>query len=130
MNTSYTIAVIAFFCIFSLLGCKHKNSADVCDNLVTNSFCIRNHALAIERDSTIQICGVLWRLNHCSPDLSVLITSTQPNAPEMAAVIQFLDSIYGEHEEVEPLRFCWDGLTLRRLNTEEGGTCILIHDRE
>ena len=120
MNTSYTIAVIASFCIFSLLGCKHKNSADVYDKIVTDSFCIRNHALAIERDSTIQICDVLWRLNHCSPDLSVLVTS----------VIQFLDSIYGEHEEVEPLHFCWDGLTLRRLHTEEGGTCILIHDRE
>lgn len=86
--------------------------------------------MAIERDSTIQICDVSWRLNHCSTDLFVLITSTQPDAPEMAAVIQFLDSIYGEHEEVEPLRFCWNGLTLRRFHTEEGGTCILIHDRE
>lgn len=130
MNKLYAIAVIAPLCLVSLLGCKHKNSADVCDKTVTDSFRIRNHAFAIERDSTIQICGVQWRLNHCPPDLFVLITSVQPEAPEMATVIKFLDSIYGEHEEVEPSHFCWQGITLRTFRTDEGGTCILIHNRE
>ncbi len=68
-----------------------------------------------------------------------LITSTQPDDPNMKQVIDYLNSFYGEPEEDEPDNYWWrvgankgypNGkvIRLRPLHFEEGGTMLFIEN--
>ena len=125
-NKTWTYLVVLSLYIVTFLGCTPKNRGDVCDKEITDSIHIGNRAFAMSRDSIVQICDVRWRVNGHVGEPTFLVTTVQPDAPEMASVIQLIDSICGEHDEPEPLLFCWGmgDLRLRRVHTEEGGTLI------
>ena len=92
-------------------------------------------------DRIIQIGDVRWGIN-LMPNGIALLTSVQPDAPEMKQVIEYLNSIYGEPydgEDVYSMKWCtpYDTLNtyntpgctlvhLRRVHTEEGGTFLFF----
>ena len=68
-----------------------------------------------------------------------LITSTQPDDPNMKQVIDYLNSFYGEPEKDEPDNYHWGVggnedylvgkvIRLRPLHSEEGGTVLFIEN--
>ncbi len=92
-------------------------------------------------DSIIQILNVRWRENLMSGGI-VLMTSVQPDDPMMKQVVKYLTGIYGKPYENEedgydikwsssddPLNIFRPGCTLvhlRRIRSEEGGTCLIL----
>ena len=92
-------------------------------------------------DSIIQIVNVRWRVKLMSGAI-VLMTSVQPDDPKMKQVVKYLNSIYGKPYENEedgydikwsssddPLDIFRPGCTLvhlRRVRSEEGGTCLIF----
>ena len=95
-------------------------------------------------DSIIQIVNVRWRVNIKSNNI-VLMTSVQPDDPKMKQVVKYLTGIYGKPYEDEedgydikwsssddPLNIFRPGCTLvhlRRILSEEGGTCLIFQGR-
>ena len=92
-------------------------------------------------DSIIQIVNVRWRVNLMSGAI-VLLTSVQPDDPQMKLVDKYLNSIYGKPYEDEedgydikwsssndPIDIFKPGSTLVhlcRIRSEEGGTCLIF----
>ena len=92
-------------------------------------------------DNIIQIVDVRWRVNLMSGGI-VLMTSVQPNNPKMKHVVKYLTGIYGKpyEDEEDGYDIKWSssddlldifrpGCTLvhlRRIRSEEGGTCLIF----
>ena len=92
-------------------------------------------------DKIIQIVDVRWRVNLMSGGI-VLMTSVQPNNPKMKHVVKYLSGIYGKpyEDEEDGYDIKWSssddlldifrpGCTLvhlRRIRSEEGGTCLIF----
>lgn len=92
-------------------------------------------------DSIIQIVNVRWRVNLMSGAI-VLLTSVQPDDPQMKLVDKYLNSIYGKsyEDEEDGYDIKWSSsndpndifklgstlVHLRRIRSEEGGTCLIF----
>lgn len=140
-----------------LMGCENKRSQVVEKNIKDTIFFLGRpivdndsvyeqiSAIADEdemlsySDSVLQIGDVRWGINVRGPKLHIsLLTSVQPNTPEMKQVVQYLIGIYGEpfdncEGDDEYIDLIWpaynDSTTinqcsarLRRIKGEQGGT--------
>ena len=92
-------------------------------------------------DSIIQIGNVRWRINLMSGCI-VLMTSVQPDDPKMKQVVKYLTGIYGKpyEDEEDGYDIKWSSsddsldifrpdctlVHLRRIHSEEGGTCLIF----
>ena len=100
-----------------------------------------NDSMLSYRDNVLEIGEVGWGINIGGPRLHIsLLTSVQPEAPEMQQVVQYLIGIYGEpfdncEGDDEYIDLIWpaynDSTTinkgsarLRRIKGEEGGTVL------
>lgn len=93
-------------------------------------------------DSVLYIGKVGWRINYReSKNFILLITSVEPDTPQMEPVISYLKRLYGtpyEEDDVydikwsssnDPIDIFKPGSTLvhfRRIHSEEGGTCLIF----
>ena len=89
----------------------------------------------------IQIVDVRWRVNLMSGSI-VLMTSVQPDDPKMKQVVKYLTGIYGKpyEDEEDGYDIKWSSsddpldvfrpdctlVHLRRIRSEEGGTCLIF----
>ena len=84
-----------------------------------------------ENDSILQIGNVRWRLNLYNHDI-VLLTSVNPDAPQMLPVIQYINSIYGKPYDEYEDDYRWSSVNtlirLRRVRSDMGGS-VLFFDR-
>ena len=80
-------------------------------------------------DSILQIGDVRWRVN-IHEQYITLFTSTEPNAPQMLSVVNYLKSIYGEPDEAyeDEGDYRWTQVRLRRVRSEGGGSFLLFYN--
>ena len=80
-------------------------------------------------DSILQIGDVRWRVNIYEQYIT-LFTSTEPNAPQMLSVVNYLKSIYGEPDEAyeDEGDYRWTQVRLRRVRSEEGGSFLFFYN--
>ena len=92
-------------------------------------------------DKIIQIVNVRWQVNLMSGGI-VLMTSVQPDDPKMKQVVKYLTGIYGKpyEDEEDGYDIKWSSsddsldifrpdctlVHLRRIHSEEGGTCLIF----
>jgi SanA protein len=102
----------------------------------------KNDKMLSYNDSILQIADVRWRINLGLPSI-VLFTSTEPDAPEMKAVVKYITGIYGNpyDDEEDGYNIKWSSskdpndifmpgctlVKLRRVHSEEGGTFLIIN---
>jgi hypothetical protein len=151
--------ICILFTAFCLIGCENKTSK-ICNNtsqdtilflerpIVDNDSIYEQIAAIADEDemlsysdSVLKIGEVGWGINVGGPRLHItLLTSVQPEAPEMKQVVQYLIGIYGEpfdncEGDDEYIDLIWpaynDSTTinkgsarLRRIKGEEGGTVL------
>ena len=124
--------------LFSFLGKPIVVNDKICEQI--SAIAAQDKKLSYS-DSIIQILNVRWRVNLMSGGI-VLMTSVQPDDPMMKQVVKYLTGIYGKPYENEedgydikwsssddPLNIFRPGCTLvhlRRIRSEEGGTCLIL----
>ena len=102
----------------------------------------RKNEMLSYSDSVLYIGKVGWRINYReSKNFILLITSVEPDTPQMEPVISYLKRLCGtpyEEDDVydikwsssnDPIDIFKPGSTLvhlRRIRSEEGGTCLIF----
>lgn len=115
--------------------------------VINNSICEQIDAIAAQDpiltygDSILSIADVKWRIN-LMPKTIALMTSVQPDNPNMKKVVKYLNSIYGKpYDGEDEYSIKWSSspdsnnifnghctlVHLRRAHSEEGGTFLLFN---
>ena len=124
--------------LFSFFGKPIVINDNICEQI--SAIAAQDKKLSYN-DSIIQIVNVRWRVNLMSGGI-VLITSVQPDDPKMKQVVKYLNSIYGKpyQDEEDGYNIKWSSsddsldifrpdctlVHLRRIHSEEGGTCLIF----
>jgi len=115
--------------------------------VINNSICEQIDAIAAQDpiltygDSILSIADVKWRIN-LMPKTIALMTSVQPDDPNMKEVVKYLNSVYGKpYYGEDEYSIKWSSspdsnnifnghctlVHLRRVHSEEGGTFLLFN---
>jgi hypothetical protein len=115
--------------------------------VINNSICEQIDAIAAQDpiltygDSILSIADVKWRIN-LMPKTIALMTSVQPDDPNMKEVVKYLNSVYGKpYYGEDEYSIKWSSspdsnnifnghctlVHLRRVHSEDGGTFLLFN---
>ena len=138
MRKFYFILVTLVLLFGGCCGEKHKENRApvVLTNAMVDSaiqFLIGNHPLS-SGDSIVTTGDVSWRINWVDNGVE-LMTSVEPDSPQMKPIIDYMRKLLGEPSENEENALEWSDITyqevnysirLRRDRSETGGTIIII----